>query len=212
MNKIKIGIMGGTFDPIHNGHLIMAEYSRVVFGLEKVIFIPTGKPVHKIEKKVTFINYRYEMTLLAINSNPYFSMSPLEIQREGITYTIDTIKYLQSENNNVEYYFIMGSDSLFNFHYWKDYKELLCLCRFIVARRPDQDKNKLTERVEELNSICAEAIEVLEAPMIDISSTIIRNRIKTNLSIKYLVPESVELYIENNQLYRGNENDRTLDA
>ncbi len=205
--KNKIGIMGGTFDPIHNGHLIIAENSRINFNLDKIIFIPTGMPAHKIKNGITSDNHRYKMVLLSINSNPYFSISPLEIEREGITYTIDTIKYLMSKNEDTEYYFIMGSDSLYNFHKWKDYKELLNLCKFIVAKRPNQNNNKLEERIKELNNISSNTIQILEFPMIDISSTDIRERVSLNKSIKYLVPESVEIYIEKYGLYRGNNND-----
>ena len=202
--KNKIGIMGGTFDPIHNGHLIIAENSRIKFGLDEIIFIPTGMPAHKIKNGIASDNYRYEMVLLSINSNPYFSISSLEMNREGITYTIDTIKYLMSKNENTEYYFIMGSDSLYNFNKWKDYKELLNLCKFIVAKRPNQNDNKkLREKVKELNNISSNSIQILESPMIDISSTDIRERISFNKSIKYLVPETVELYIEKHGLYRG---------
>lgn len=200
MRKIKIGIMGGTFDPIHNGHLILAEHSRVVFGLEKVFFIPTGKPPHK-EEDISSMNHRYNMTLLAINTNPYFYLSSIEIQREGTTYTIDTIKSLQSKYRNTEFYFIIGSDSFYNIHKWKNYKELLSLCKFIVAKRPDMDDGRLEDRVKEFNKKYKDSIYILEAPLIDISSTRTRDRIKDGLSIKYLVPEAVEFYIKKNKLY-----------
>lgn len=120
MEKRKIGIMGGTFDPIHNGHLIIAENSRINFNLEEILFIPTGRPAHKIGNEITYSDYRYEMVLLSINSNPYFTLSPMEVERTGITYTIDTIRNLQKLNEKAEYYFIMGEDSLYNFHKWKD--------------------------------------------------------------------------------------------
>lgn len=199
--KKKIGIMGGTFDPIHNGHLILAEYSRIAFDLEKVIFIPTGRPPHKVEKQISSINYRYDMTLLAISTNPYFYLSPMEIQRQGTTYTIDTIMDLQKQHEDVEFYFILGADSFNQIHKWKDSDKLLSLCKFIVAKRPDADNQKLGEKIEKLNQSYKGSFYILEAPLIDISSTKVRNRIKTKSSIKYLVPETVELYIEKNKLY-----------
>lgn len=193
--------MGGTFDPIHNGHLILAEYSRIAFDLEKVIFIPTGRPPHKVEKQISSINYRYDMTLLAISTNPYFYLSPMEIQRQGTTYTIDTIMDLQKQHEDVEFYFILGADSFNQIHKWKDSDKLLSLCKFIVAKRPDADNQKLGEKIEKLNQSYKGSFYILEAPLIDISSTKVRNRIKTKSSIKYLVPETVELYIEKNKLY-----------
>lgn len=193
--------MGGTFDPIHNGHLILAEYSRTVFGLEKVLFIPTGKPPHKGERDISSMNYRYDMTLLAINTNPYFYLSSVEIQREGTTYTIDTIKSLQAEYENTEFYFIIGSDSLYNIHKWKDYRELLNLCKFIIAKRPDIEDQRLEDRAKEFNQKYKDSIYILEAPLIDISSTKTRDRVRNGLSIKYLVPETVEDYIKKNRLY-----------
>ncbi|MCF6465359.1 nicotinate-nucleotide adenylyltransferase [Clostridium sp. Cult2] len=202
MAKEKIGIMGGTFDPIHNGHLTLAEYSRTTFSLDKILFIPTGKPPHKDDIDISSNNHRYDMTLLAINSNPYYFLSSIEIHREGTTYTIDTIKYLKSKYNNTKFYFILGSDSLYQIHKWKDYKELLSSCNFIVAKRKYLDNNKLEERIKELSELYKSNMNILESPLIDISSTEIRNRIKNQLSIKYLVPESVELYIEKNKLYK----------
>ena len=193
--------MGGTFDPIHNGHLILAEHSRVAFGLEKVIFIPTGKPPHKEEENISSMDYRYDMTLLAINQNPYFHLSSIEIEREGTTYTIDTIKSLRTKYKNFEFYFIIGSDSFFNIHKWKDYEELLSLCKFIIVKRPDTDNLRLEYRVKEFNQKYRDSIYILEAPLIDISSTRTRNRVKRGLSIKYLVPDAVELYIKKNKLY-----------
>ena len=207
MKKTKIGIMGGTFDPIHNGHLIIAENSRINFNLEEIIFIPTGIPAHKLGNLVTYSDYRYEMVLLSINSNPYFTLSSMEIERNGITYTIDTIKKLQRLNREAEYYFIIGEDSLYNLHHWKDYRELLNICKFIVAKRESKD-NSLETRIEELNNIRSDSIYPLESPRIDISSTDIRSRIAQKKSIKYLVPEPVELYIKKHKLYGGNENDR----
>ncbi|NMA86886.1 MAG: nicotinate-nucleotide adenylyltransferase [Tissierellia bacterium] len=211
MEKTKIGIMGGTFDPIHNGHLIIAENSRINFDLEEIIFIPTGIPAHKLENRITYSDYRYEMVLLSINSNPYFSLSSMEIERNGITYTIDTIKKLQKLNKKVEYYFIIGEDSLYNIHTWKDYSELLNICKFIVAKRKSKDNN-LETRIRELNDMHPDSIYLLESPRIDISSTDIRNSVIQGKSIKYLVPEAVELYIKKHRLYGGEGIDRELDV
>ncbi len=194
--------MGGTFDPIHNGHLILAEYARTTFGLDKILFIPTGKPPHKDKDSISSNSHRYNMTLFAINSNPYYLISSIEIQRESIAYTIDTIKYLKSKFNYTDFYFILGSDSLYQIHKWKDYKELLGLCNFIVAKRQDLDNDNLKVKIKELSELYGSPLSILESPLIDISSTEIRNRVKKGLSIKYLVPESVEQYIEKNKLYK----------
>ncbi|CCQ92623.1 putative nicotinate-nucleotide adenylyltransferase [[Clostridium] ultunense Esp] len=202
MKREKIGIMGGTFDPIHNGHLILAEYARTTFGLDKILFIPTGKPPHKDKDSISSNSHRYNMTLFAINSNPYYLISSIEIQRESIAYTIDTIKYLKSKFNYTDFYFILGSDSLYQIHKWKDYKELLGLCNFIVAKRQDLDNDNLKVKIKELSELYGSPLSILESPLIDISSTEIRNRVKKGLSIKYLVPESVEQYIEKNKLYK----------
>lgn len=194
--------MGGTFDPIHCGHLILAEYSRMSFRLDKILFIPTGRPPHKDKSVISNTNYRYDMANLAINTNPNFYISPIEIQREGTTYTIDTIKFLEDKYKSTEFYFILGADSLYNINKWKDYEKLLKLCRFIVVKRPDVDSEKLKTKVNQLNQIYGNTIDILESPLIDISSTQIRNRVKDGLSIRYLVPEAVRLYIEKNKLYK----------
>ena len=201
MEKIRIGIMGGTFDPIHNGHLILAEYSRTNFNLDKVLFIPTGRP-HKDNKYISSNLHRLNMTLLAINSNPYFELSTIEMDREKTTYTIDTIKYLQSKYKNRDFYFILGSDSLYQIDKWKDYENLLKICNFIVAKRPSQEADSIEDWIKKLREEYNSLIYPLELPLIEISSTQIRERVKRGLSIKYLVPQSVEFYIEKNKLYR----------
>ena len=193
--------MGGTFDPIHNAHLILAEDARIKFGLERVLFIPTGKPPHKKGKNISSINYRYDMTLLAISTNPYFFLSPIEIQRKGTTYTIDTIRYLRSQYEDMELYFILGGDSFCDMHKWKDYEELLNLCKFIVAKRPDIENKKFESTFESLSQMNKNSIYILKSPLIDISSTQIRDRVKKKISIRYLVPEDIKLYIEKNKLY-----------
>lgn len=198
---MKVGIIGGTFDPIHHGHLILAEYSRIFFKLEEVIFIPAGTPPHKGKEGISSIGHRYHMTLLATNTNPYFTISTIEMERKGPNYTIETIKQLKKKNKDVDYYFILGEDSLKEIHTWKDYDKLLEICKFIVAPRPYANRKSLVDKANELNEIYGGPIYILDAPLIGISSTEIRDRVKMGLSIKYLVPESVEQYIDKYKLY-----------
>jgi len=202
LKRSRIGIMGGTFDPIHNGHLLMAEYSRIQFNLDKVLFIPTGIPPHKEHNKILPNRYRYDMVLLAINSNENFFLSTMEMDREKTTYTIDTINILKSMYKDVDFYFIMGSDSFLQIHKWKNYKELLGMCNFIVAKRPGYNNSNINSLIENLSSTCNSSIFTLDASLLEISSSEIRSRISKNLPISYLVPESVEKYIYKNKLYR----------
>lgn len=194
--------MGGTFDPIHNGHLILAEYARVEFDLDDILFIPTGNPPHKDLDGISLKDHRYEMTSLAIKSNPHFQISDIEIRQEKTTYTVDTIESLRKSYEDRELYFILGADSFSNIHLWKDYKRLLTLCNIIIAKRLDTDNEKLNKKLNELSQVYRDSLYVLESPLIEISSTEIRNRIKKGISTKYLVPELVESYIEKNGLYQ----------
>ncbi len=202
MSKNKIGIIGGTFDPIHNGHLIIAENSRKTFNLDKVIFMPAGIPPHKRDKDISSNLHRYNMTLLAINSNQYFLISDLELKKEGISFTIDTIKYLKSIYDDTDIYFILGSDSLFQIDKWKDYEELLTLCHFVVAKRPSYNNQELENKVDKLNSLYNSSIHIVEGPVLEVSSSDIRERVRRGDSISYLVPRSVEEYIYKHGLYR----------
>lgn len=202
MGKARIGLMGGTFDPIHNGHLLLAENSRKAFNLDKIIFMPAGIPPHKKDKHLSSNTHRYNMTLLAINSNRHFFLSDMELKKEGISFTIDTIKYLKSLYIDTEIYFILGSDSLFQIDTWKDYQELLTLCHFIVAPRPNCHNEKLENTVNTLNSLYNSSIHIVEGPVLDISSSEIRDRVRKGLSISYLVPKPVEEYIYKHGLYK----------
>ncbi|NLY78029.1 MAG: nicotinate-nucleotide adenylyltransferase [Tissierellia bacterium] len=202
MSKNRIGIIGGTFDPIHNGHLLIAENSRKTFNLDKVIFMPAGIPPHKRDKDISSNLHRYNMTLLAINSNQYFLISDLELKKEGISFTIDTIKYLKSIYEDTDIYFILGSDSLFQIDKWKDYEELLTLCHFVVAKRPSYNNQELENKVDKLNSLYNSSIHIVEGPVLEVSSSDIRERVRRGDSISYLVPRSVEEYIYKHGLYR----------
>ncbi|HAE92358.1 nicotinate-nucleotide adenylyltransferase [Tissierella praeacuta] len=199
---MKIGVMGGTFDPIHNGHLIGAEYVRTSLNLDKLIFIPSGNHPFKNNKNISEPNKRMDMISLAIGSNKYFELSPIEINRMGITYTIDTIMELRREYREDEIYFIIGSDILFELEKWKGFEELISLCKFILLYRSGQE-DSINKKIKDLKISYNIKIEKVKSPLIEISSTEIRNRIKNRLSIKYLVPESVEEYIFKYNLYNG---------
>lgn len=199
----KIGIMGGTFDPIHYGHLVLAEHVRTQFELEKIIFIPAGIPPHKDNSNVTNTQHRYFMTLLAIITNPYFEVSKIEIEDKNVSYTINTIKKLKNiYSNDIELYFITGADALCEIDTWKEPELLFKLCNFIGATRPGINEEKLREKIHYLINKYDAKIFITAVPALAISSTDIRERIKTGKSIKYIVPESVEYYIYKNNLYK----------
>lgn len=192
--------MGGTFDPIHYGHLIGAEEARFRFRLEKVIFVPSGQPPHKKEYQVTPARHRLAMVLLATASNPYFIVSTEEIERPGPSYTIDTIRnYRARYGDSLDIYFITGADAILEISTWKENEKLVRLCRFIGITRPGYDLNQLSHR---LPSSYLERIDLLEIPTIDISSTELRERVRRGEPIRYLTPDAVCDYIAKEGLYR----------
>jgi len=196
----RIGIMGGTFDPIHMGHLITAEFARTLFQLDTVIFIPAGRPPHKKWRDDSDGEDRAAMTELAIRSNPHFIMSRLELEREGYSYSYDTVQhYLKEYGDGVEIFFITGADAVLDIATWKNAAGLLQLCTFIAATRPGFDLNELSR----LEPAWREKIEVMNIPMLAISSTDIRSRVAEGKSIRYLVADGVCDYIEEHGLYRG---------
>ncbi|MGI6606778.1 MAG: nicotinate-nucleotide adenylyltransferase [Peptococcia bacterium] len=200
----RIGLMGGTFDPIHQGHLVTAEAARSEFSLEKVIFVPSGNPPHKMASTVTNKEQRYLMTVLATAANPYFEVSRVEIERPGQSYAIDTVRYFKSRmDNESELFFITGADAIFEIVTWKDVEGLFDRCTFIAATRPGFNLDALREKlIKRLSLQCLEKIIPLEVPAMAISSTDIRERIRNNRTVKYLLPEEVENYIYKNKLYR----------
>lgn len=200
--KRRIGIIGGTFDPIHYGHLILAEHVRANAGLEKVIFIPAKLPPHKQDLVITESRHRLNMVLLAIASNPEFEASGLEISSGEISYTIKTLEKLAGFYDlNTDFYFITGSDTIFEIEKWYEFEKLLKNCRFIIGKRPGCSEGKLDSHVNYLNSKYGSNISIVDIPEVDISSTDIKKRISESQSIKYLVPESVEKYIRDHELY-----------
>lgn len=202
-NKKRVGIMGGTFDPIHYGHLVTAEAARINFNLDEVVFTPAGNPPHKKNYKVTEAEHRYLMTVLAVNGNPYFKVSRMEIDRPGYTYTIDTIRQFSLEyGKDTSLFFISGADAILDILTWKDVAEVLNYCTFIAATRPGYHLAELKKKLEEIKRLYGKDVYPMEVTGLDISSTDIRNRVKQGLSIKYLLPDSVETYIKKNGLYR----------
>lgn len=199
---MKIGIMGGTFNPIHYGHLILSEYIRNEANLDKIIFIPTGIPPHKETSNLLDGRIRLEMVDLAIASNPNFLSSDIEIRRAKMTYTIDTLLELEDLYKDCQLYMIIGADTLMSLTTWKNYPYLLSRVNFIVADRKGLSTVDIFDEIKRLNNRYKAKIDSIQSPVIDISSTSIRSRVKKGLSIKYLLPEAVEDYILKNNLYR----------
>ncbi|MFA7620961.1 MAG: nicotinate-nucleotide adenylyltransferase [Aminobacteriaceae bacterium] len=197
-----IGIMGGTFDPIHFGHLLAAEESRTMVGLDEVIFVPAGDPAHKRLRRVASCEDRYVMTLLTTLGNPNFTPSRIEIDRNEPSHTVDTLREMRHwyAPDEVDFFFITGLDAVLSMNTWKEYAELPGLCKIVAVNRPGYAKKELDALPEELRG----AIIPLEIPLLSISSTEIRRRIEEGRSIKYLLPEAVEQYIYKKGLYRKN--------
>lgn len=198
----KIGILGGTFNPVHYGHLIVAEAVREDFRLDRVLFIPAGTPPHKSGSEVIAVSHRYNMVKCAVDSNPYFEASKVEMERMGYTYSIDTLKALKSQYaEGTEFYFIIGADVVPELTTWKDFGRVFEMCSFIALFRPGNDMEAFNMQINNLKSGYRVGIFTAAAPLIDISSTVIRERAAAGKTIKYLVPDCVEKYILDNKLY-----------
>jgi nicotinate-nucleotide adenylyltransferase len=191
-NPKTYGILGGTFDPPHMGHLILAQSAYEALGLDQVIFIPTSIQPHKINKVGTPGDIRFKMLQLAIDNDPRFGISDVEIGRPGISYTVDTFAILRAQYPEDSLYLLMGSDNVVDIAVWKDPEQLFALCKVAAARRPDYNPT----------GPYANRVRYFEMPSIQLSSTLIRKKVKEGKSIKYLVPASVEDYILSNGLYR----------
>lgn len=199
---MKIGICGGTFDPVHVGHLAIAELVREEFALDKVLFIPSGKPPHKDLDSVTDPVHRLNMVQCAMSTNPNFEAVSIEIERRGYTYTVDTLKQLHElYPNGTEFYYIIGADVVMDLLKWKNAEEVFTLTSFIALMRPGFNDEEFKTRLTYLKSKYNVNITGFEAPLIEISSTFIRDRIKSGKSVKYFTTEPVERYIKDNKLY-----------
>jgi len=189
----RIGVMGGTFDPVHNGHLVAASEVAQSHDLDRVIFVPTGKPSYK--PAVTTAEHRYLMTVIATASNPRFTVSRVDIDREKTTYTIDTLRDIRAEYPDADLFFISGADAIAQILSWRDVGKLWELAHFVAVTRPGH--------VLSVTSLPSEHVSVLEIPALAISSTDCRNRVSRGFPVWYLVPDGVVQHISKYCLYRS---------
>jgi nicotinate-nucleotide adenylyltransferase len=195
MTGRRIGIMGGTFDPVHHGHLVAASEVQAQFDLDEVIFVPTGQPWQKSDRKVSAAEDRYLMTVIATASNPRFSVSRVDIERGGTTYTIDTLRDLHSTYPDAELFFITGADALEQILSWRQAEELFSLAHFVGVTRPGY-------RLDDAH-LPTGSVSLIDVPAMAISSTACRERVESGLPVWYLVPDGVVQYISKTDLYRN---------
>jgi len=202
--KSRIGIFGGTFNPVHMGHLIMAQDALEAFDLSKILFVPCDLPPHKDASHLASAAHRAAMLERAIEDNPDFEICDIEIRRGGTNYSIDTIRHLRKLYPRHDLFFIIGSDSLMELHQWKDIDELLRLCRFVTFVRPGFAPQKASAKALKLETGLSRDLikNVAAVHQIDISSSDIRHRAAEGMSIRYLVPSFVEIYIAEHHLYK----------
>jgi len=198
---MNIGVLGGTFDPIHIGHLILAEEVRARLNLAEILFVPAGQPWLKVDSPILPAEHRMEMVRLAIADKPYFKLSTTEIERAGASYTVDTIAELKAKfGAGDELFFILGWDNLAELPLWQEPSRLIKMCRLAAVPRPSYPLPDL-KALEAVIPGLSKRLIVLDKPEIDISASAIRNRVARGLSIRHLVPEAVERYISRNKLY-----------
>jgi nicotinate-nucleotide adenylyltransferase len=195
--RARLGVMGGTFDPIHHGHLVAASEVAARFDLDEVVFVPTGAPSFKQDVDVTPAEHRYLMTVIATASNPRFTVSRVDIDRPGLTYTVDTLRDLAHERPDADLYFITGADAIEQILTWKDSPELFERAQFVAVTRPG---HTLTT-----DGLPADRVSQWEIPALAISSTDVRARARTGKPVWYLVPDGVVQYIAKHGLYRGSQ-------
>jgi len=197
----RVGVMGGTFDPIHHGHLVAAQEAASALALDRVIFIPVWQPPHKPEEPSASPADRLCMVRLAVEANPQFEVSTIEIDSPGPSYTVDTLRRLLERDPDLDLHFIVGMDSLSELPRWRDPAEILRLARIVALHRPRWEIVDLDELARLLPE-SAGRVSVVPMPELDISSTELRERAREGHPIRYLVPDPVAAYIEEHQLYR----------
>ncbi|MBN2186281.1 MAG: nicotinate-nucleotide adenylyltransferase [Dehalococcoidia bacterium] len=198
---MNIGVLGGTFDPVHVGHLILAEEARIKLGLSKVLFVPAGHPWLKAEHVIAAQEHRLEMVRRAIASNPYFELCTLELEHSGPSYTVDTIAMLREQlGAEASFFFLLGRDALGDLPLWKEPGKLVQICKLVVASRLSSSLSDLNSLESAIPGVLDSVIE-LDMPVIDISSSEIRRRLARGLSVRYLVPDGVAEYIITQKIY-----------
>lgn len=191
----RLGVMGGTFDPVHHGHLVAASEVAARYDLDEVVFVPTGQPSFKQHQDVTVAEHRYLMTVVATASNPRFTVSRVDIDRAGLTYTVDTLRDLKTQRPDAELFFITGADAVAQILTWKDADELFEMAHFVAVTRPGHALS--------IDGLPAGRVSVIEIPALAISSTDVRARARAGAPVWYLVPDGVVQYIAKHRLYRG---------
>ncbi len=201
LSENRVAILGGTFNPVHNGHIAMADAALNEFGLSKIVFLPNGNPPHKADVHIIDAKKRYEMVSIAVRSNERFAVSDYEVNRQKKSYTVETLPYLKSVyGDDISY--IIGADSLYTLDKWKDYRKLICQCRFIVADRSCDNAPDLYEMCEKYKSLGAD-IMCMKMPRYDVTSTQIRHLASQGMDFSRYVPPGVYEYIKNNNLYQS---------
>lgn len=202
---MKVGIMGGTFDPIHIGHLLLGEFAYEQFKLDEIWFLPNGDPPHKDKKEMdTSLKHRVEMVKAAINGSDHFKLS-LHEAKEGVHYTYKTMREFHELYSGSEFYFILGADSLFSIEKWRYFKKIFPTCTILAAMRDDKDVGDMEKQISYLIETYHAKIELLKAPLLEISSTTIRERAANGLTVHYMVPDAVADYIKDYHLYKEEE-------
>ena len=201
-----IGLIGGTFNPIHMGHLLIGEFIREEWNLDRIIYIPSANPPHKTGGEVVDAGSRMKLVELAIRDNPYFQLSDVEFRREGYSYTIDTIREMSIEYPYEKLYFIIGTDTLFELETWKQFKEIAKEIEFVMYGRGTHSVVDIEEKLRHMRDEYGFKIKRSTGPELEISSTQIRDRIRRGLSIKYMVPDALIEEIEKESLFKGEYN------
>ena len=217
-HSVRRGILGGTFNPIHLGHLRGAEEARERLDLDEICFVPAAIPPHKNQRIEVSASHRLEIVQLAIKDNPAFSVSDVELRREGKSYSVETIRYFLREDPEAELFFIVGLDSFLEITTWKKYEDIFSLCHLVVLSRPGVERCELTDLTPRefwtafhpgknsdhwIHGPSGHSIDFLDRPFMDISSSEIRQRIRRGKSIRYMMPERVEAYVLDKRCYRG---------